>query len=459
MKKRILSVIIMSALVLSLTACGTSTDAPEATEGTEVTTTAAAEEEKTEAVTEAPAETEETTTEAPKEVPKITKYNEFSNSCLAFDVDGKGYVYNLADNKMYEIDTKKYKTEYIIAKGKIAISNDILFNLETGEVIADKKENGIEIIGKSYNTNSTGLGLHDTNYIPVMKIEESFNGNATCFGIVDTNGEWVLPLSSEYEICNSLWIKNNSKNDFYCSTGSLMNLCMDFDTSIYDFKNDKIIPLSDLVIDLNYNDYRSVAYSVSGDNIWLREDGYDYSNNFLYFTNPAKYDPITGELTKLYDGGIFNYLSYVDTESGACLFLDDDYNVLDYDLSKYFENNPKEIYGIQDYNEHIIIANVLNPQKDLYTIILSTDGSMVIEPIKGAGGRITGDYAVLTDGVGSSYIINYKTGETKKYTDDVLKIVDCDSETGKLLVLSDGAYYIADVSDPETLINPFEIAE
>ena len=53
MKKRILSAIIMSALVLSLTACGASTDAPEATEGAEVTTTTAvAEGEKTEAETE-----------------------------------------------------------------------------------------------------------------------------------------------------------------------------------------------------------------------------------------------------------------------------------------------------------------------------------------------------------------------------------------------------------------------
>ncbi|MBQ7835542.1 MAG: hypothetical protein IJ385_07130, partial [Ruminiclostridium sp.] len=107
MKKKILSVLLMSALILSMAGCGASTETPEVTtEGAEVTTTAAAEEDVAEATTTTAPETEAvtTTTEAPVELPEITGYKLFMNSCLSFSADGKNYVLNIADKKMYEYE-------------------------------------------------------------------------------------------------------------------------------------------------------------------------------------------------------------------------------------------------------------------------------------------------------------------------------------------------------------------
>ena len=70
--------------------------------------------------------------------------------------------------------------------------------------------------------------------------------------------------------------------------------------------------------------------------------------------------------------------------------------------------------------------------------------------------HIYGDYVINTY---ADYIVNCKTGEMKTYSDDSLRLEGFDSTSGKLIMESDGYYYLADITDPETLINPFEIAE
>lgn len=47
----------------------------------------------------------------------------------------------------------------------------------------------------------------------------------------------------------------------------------------------------------------------------------------------------------------------------------------------------------------------------------------------------------------------------KTYSDDSLRLESFDPTSGKLIMKSDGNYYLADITDPETLINPFEIVE
>ena len=95
---------------------------------------------------------------------------------------------------------------------------------------------------------------------------------------------------------------------------------------------------------------------------------------------------------------------------------------------------------------------------DVYTIILDKDGNRVVEPfINTYGGNFVmiGDYVM-----NGSRIINCKTGEIKEWADDyAYEIFNFFPEAEKLFVTFDGAYYIVDVSDPETLINPFEIAD
>lgn len=99
---------------------------------------------------------------------------------------------------------------------------------------------------------------------------------------------------------------------------------------------------------------------------------------------------------------------------------------------------------------------------------MKKDGSLIIDPIKGDNYNhfidIYGDYVIgtiygdLTDNT-ETYIVNCKSGEMKAYSDDSLRVFIFDSTRGKLFMKSNDYYYIAELEAPETLINPFEIAD
>ena len=200
MKKRILSTILMAAIMLSMAGCNGSTETSETTtEGAEVTTTTAAEEGTTEATTTVP-ETEETTTttEAPKETPKITSEPKIYNDCMVFEADGKNYVYNITDKAMYEYEGEGGIGDSI---GNIIRTDDKIYNLKTKEL---------------YDVKMHSVNLYDYN--PVYKVEESFDGDTYYFGIIDKNGEWVLPMSSDYAICEYKFT-----GDLYGVSSSLVN--------------------------------------------------------------------------------------------------------------------------------------------------------------------------------------------------------------------------------------------
>ena len=105
-----------------------------------------------------------------------------------------------------------------------------------------------------------------------------------------------------------------------------------------------------------------------------------------------------------------------------------------------------------DATEEYVIFIADGADGDRYVMILDKDGNRVVEPFESGSTQnayIIGDYAVVED-----KIINCKTGEIK-----TVDYEEISGYTGKMLVQSDGAYYLADISNPETLINPFEIAE
>ena len=95
MKKRILSAILMSAVILTTTACGgnTATEQPNSQQESEatsaITSTITTENQKqSEATPTTSAATTESTTEAPpKEVEKIKDYKLFQHGCLVFDIN------------------------------------------------------------------------------------------------------------------------------------------------------------------------------------------------------------------------------------------------------------------------------------------------------------------------------------------------------------------------------------
>ena len=425
MKKRILSAIIMSALVLSMTACGTSTDTPDTANSADVTTaateeaeTTAAEEEKTEATTTTPEETEATTTttEAPKEILKIKDSPGVYYDSMSFKVDGKNYVYNAVDNKMYECDVNKIS----FACGKMVVDNSYeLHNLETKESY-DLEAN---IDENSYKY---------TQYIPVCKTEENFDGDVNYFGIIDKNGEWVLPLSSEYAICKSEYFDHAGS-----ATASLVGMGPE---RVYDYKNDKMTDFVELYVSGQTNYLQACA--ISDDKVLC----YDSTASNCVFYNPSTGEktPVRGYYERTYPNKTFYFYEY--NNDGYFAILDKNFEVL-YEITGY--NNS----SVWDATENYVVLCAKGADSGYYMIILDKDGNRIVDPISGkaADAFITGDYAVV-----DKQIVNCKTGEIKTcpyYVYDVM------FEAGMIVVKNEGEYLLVDPADPDTLINPFEIAE
>ncbi len=427
MKKKILSVLLMSALVLSVASCGTSTETPETTtEGAEMTTTAAADEDVAETTTTTAPETEEvtTTTEAPKETPKITSEPKIYNDCMFFEADGKNYVYNIADKKMYEYNGE---SDVYGANGKIIINGSCLSNLETQETYD----------GKLFRTNSV------YEYNPVYKIEESFDGDTYYFGIINKNGEWALPMSSDYVICKDKTLFSTiallDSSRFVCSSSSLL-LSGDGKT-IYDWKNDKVVTAQELgktsIANVNGNIALICDWIIDPDNI-------------------ESYNTVTGESISIYD----EECKLLDTNSGKVIVVDykNEYMaILGDNFEKLYEITGYEARSVLDANENYVAFPSKGADGGNYIIILDKDGNRVVEPIsyKANTGFIIDNYVILGSGATPvEKIINCKTGEIIDY-----KCEQFSASTGMMVVESDGAYYLAHISEPDTLINPFEIAE
>lgn len=429
------ALIALLAALICLSSCGAK---PETAETEAATTTKAAEttvKAETEATTTAAETTEATTTtEAPpKELPKIKSSTYFTDGCMTFEADGKAYALNLVDKKLYEYDSKN--VDVATVAHNIALTNKgKIYNFATGE----------EYEGEYLITN-----IYLSEYNPVFKVDEGFDGNVNYFGVIDWNGEWVLPLTSESEICkNDLKKGSYNCSDFFFYDNYFPNV-------VFDFKNNRTY---------NSKDYGYWSTSdIHGKNT-LFNNGDDYG-----YYDLAKYNTNTGEITEIFkNAGYCEYTykmrswfshgtAFVNSNSGA-IILDNDFNVLNFNLSEY------KITKVLDATEDYVLFASENTNGDYYAVILKKDGSRVIEPIKCnknySTAYISGDYVVMLNLDSKDYVIDCKSGETKTYEDDkAYNIENFDTESGLMLVESDGAYYLADPSDPDTLINPFEFAQ
>lgn len=433
MKKKLLSAIILSALVLSLAGCGNESTPDEPTSAESQN---AAADDSTAEETTAPSETTEVTTEteAPKEIAKVTSCDKFGNGDMLISDGDKNYVYSITDNKMYTGDDEIFDN-IIAVGGKLALvrgdDKNYYYNLETNEKydVAPLYSNAESI----------------DEYNAVYKLEESFDGNVNYVGVINSDGEWVLPLSSDYEICQKDLYNIYSSLRTPC-TGSL--IWLDYD--VYDYKNDKIIKCNNTEISFDHFD------TIVGDKI-LGKNG----SGCL-----SEYNTQTGQASLISKDFNFNLKSFNayrgalgTTGSNLSFIWDNDGNIYDFDFSKY-----SDISALCDLTDKYIIFAATNENNAGYLIIANKDGSRVVDPIKGGDwsteAYIFDDYVVIKS-VGmfaddeNQYIINCTTGETTEYTN----IDNFDPETGKLLIKTNGEYYIADVSAPETLLNPFELAD
>ncbi len=462
MKKRILCVSLIAALIVSAAGCGEKAPA-ETTAKTETTTAAtetvnettaketAADENLTEETTTAETTAEATTEAPPKEVEKIKDYKLFQHGCLTFNINNDNYVYNAVDNKMYEL-SGDITARYINGKIIYIYARDNLYNIETGETYDFKSAGNRELTLKS---------------IPVYKVEESFDGDTLYFGIIDNNGEWILPLSADYAVC---------KTDHFDISSNSVSVIGENDSYLffkygkiyaYDYKNDKLLSAGDLNCgEIIYPD--SKYEYAPGNNLLLYKIG-GKSNIGLYNTQAGE-TKIFDEIVLVgYYTSILNrnekyaiFLSRDTTTIDQFAILDGNGNLLDCDLSEY------SVRTIYDATEDYILFSAVNPNGNYYTLITDKNGKSIVDPIKGADiyrshgkykAYIRGDYAICLLSSGGGYIVNCKAGEIKTYADDKISIEAFDKDSGMLLMKSDGAYYLADPADPETLLNPFELAQ
>lgn len=468
MKKKILSMALMAALVLSMVSCNGSTEAPQtktedsettatnedvATETTTEADTGEVTKETTEAVeTEATTTTTATTVEEPEiseELPTISKIRLYDNNHIYFyDADSVSYAYNLEENVMC-------KNGYGIIDGNLHVAEqrgfDIgykfpLYNLITNEYY-------------EYNC----LGNYD-GYNFVWKEESDFDGSAYYFGILDSNGEWVLPLSSDYEICNFDF--NGLRDKFY------YNVALRTDSSFCFYVDDSTKSDGDRIEIITY-DWKNDTLSYGTDNPALKALANGYGSTM--YTDPALYnDSIlvdyyyymyninNGEYTRLFDGGVLSYCG----DGVYIRYSDEQYTILGknfeklYDITEYTINTDNGGNLCIDATENYTAFEAEGADGKSYTIIIDKDGNRVVDPIPDTGLiAMSGDY-VITE----SEVINCKTGERKaqsfkKVYDEYKRIVNIVDNDGRVMVYSDDGYYFIDPADPDTLISPFELVD
>lgn len=431
--KKILCALLASAMLLGITACGT-TDAPEEREEKHTSSKQDKDNDDKEAVTvtsddpAAPAESSETdpapeAEQPPKELPVINDYT-MVDGCMIFTADGTDYVYNIAENKMYPTELTKIEGKEIRSiRGKVVLiatnrgTDPEYYNLETGE-----------FIGTTFSDNYGGV----CEYNPVYTYEESFDGAGYKFGVINSQAEWVVPLSNEYSICKY----KLSECQLY-STDGMVSIFRERNSYFYDFINDKNTDIKG-------------TYLQYGNKVLCERGG---ANLTVYDTTTGtSTDVVTNvRITNLQyttDGGVF----FQNEKDGSLIYVDSDFNVSELPLSEY------NIAEIKTVTNDYIAFSAKNSAGTRYSIITDRNGNRVMEPLERASIQISGDYALITGKyVDSWHILNLKTGEQTPIDKD--NFGGYDAASGKLILKKDGACYLATLDDPNTMINPFAICE
>lgn len=487
MKKRFLSIMLISALVASITACGdtaqtSSKDSSTASDllggisdseangnsgNAEITTTEITEGESAATTTPAPLSTTvkttktiiETTTTAEPEPPvedeKIKTVGQFydSNTLLFFTSEENQYVYDMDNNIL-----TKYEDE-----GFIQFADGNFAEVQHPDSYYNKLYNF-----KTKKFYDATWYYINAEYTPVILREESFDGDTYKFGVLDSNGEWTVPLSTDNPISEGY--KNTAGFLVPYASSLLVRLGND---RLYDWKNDKIININELNIpkpsDLPTETYSSnnpyglssvTIQSIYDDSVLLCAR---YSASALdgEYCSYVKYNVGTGEFTVLSEGYDIEMINIgYDRYSLANPFNGNVIDIIDRSFNKFVRYDLREYENVRfradsdntNVTEKYIRFSATNPDGVEYNIILDKDGNEVIEPFKDEYvGEIYGDYIKYDNAM-----LNCLTGETVEFE---YQFIDYVRQIDKYLVRVDKAYYFVDLSDPDTLIHPLNIAE
>lgn len=461
MKKRILAALVMSALVLSMAGCGGKSESGSSPaddtsgESISVSTENATLATEPTAADSSPADIA-TAEQSEAEEPKIEKYItdndvQLKDGYLTFAQDDTGYVYDIANKKMYDYDIKTLG-ENPVVRGKLAIGECGAYNLETKEVIASTYNDHLYSGSKVYIATDRRYDDPVDPYIPIVKVDSTPSGNTFSAGVINTNCEWVVPLSADNEL--SKIITDIERIYFNSDSGITYMVPGPGRGNPFYF---------DLLSDKNLGeDYYDKHLDEAGRNkVWGAFDSeralMGNITDWPSIKDVVMYNIKTGESVDYGEGVTYDLFQSLPNNKGYWwttneydhhLMFDNDGYKLDFniDYSKY------KISKIYDVTDKYVAFN-----SNGFLVVLGKDGNEVIPAEEATDGIITicGDIVVNRKRVssGEDFTIDLKTGEKKTFAETDFKKVD--SVSGMILVKNDNGYFLADPADPETLINPF----
>ncbi len=497
MKKRILSILLMSAMLLGMTGCNSGTEAPESTttDSAEVAaTTTAAKEDTVEATKEAveteatttTAKTEATTTttttteeivEEPVELPLVREiiYNYLPFYLSGTTTDNKPFVYNVAEKSVYIPDDDNELFMHYFRNHNCIIGNYALNTMPSEYVVITNYKScdyGLNEFNKDNEYENFKVLDHTIMPTVVVGSKEDFSGKVNYYGVIDENGEWLLPMTpTEIDIAEIDYdrllgegtriIKCTSEYIAYHTYNNKVNC---FDLSVYFYKEDRTVTYDNwCIVDgiirwpENGECFLVISLDEKGNRQAIRHNirtgeseiiSYEYFK--IFFENYRKY--------RTYDNGVItvykpNYSDFT--------FSTTEYN---YDLSEY------NGVSISEVNDNVVVFYADNPNGTSYRLIMKNDGTLIGEPVESKG-LITYLFddkilSITASGKDRSLkhekqMIDIETGEVTDISADyvVYSVIENEDGSCKLLVKSDNAYYYVDPSDFETLINVFEGVE
>ena len=392
--KKIVSMALIAALIVSAAGCGEKAPA-ETTAKTETTTAAtetvkettakeAAGENSAEETAETTAEAEETTTTAPEEASEYAGLSmsnplSFDNGSLYFEAsNGTKYLYQVAENKIYEINDDWTHNWNLFKTGDMIwvwyCDHDrptcyCVVNAATNEVMY-KEGNDDDLIFRNINP--------ETGRMLVTKVEEGFSGNSISIGVMNNKGEWENPLT-EFSIDG---VKTDDLNNCrYTLMGDYVLLSGRSMSYIYSFKDNKISEIEGF----DYDNIRNCCKN-------------DFDKVITKYGDVRIIDS-TGESKQIYSSSADGYfigdgivIQEHNTLKYTAVLSADDYKDMGFNLSEY------DVRGIHDVEENVIAFCAKNPDGDTYTIIMNKDGSFVTEPFKTkkvTDVTLCGDYAII----------------------------------------------------------------
>ncbi len=318
------------------------------------------------------------------------------------------------------------------------------------------------------NENQTFVGSWIEGRILVLEVVETFEGNTYAMGVMTETGEWLYPLSTDYP-----WLDSSMSRD---QVGTMF--------AYYRYLGDGIYEIGDYYFDMKNNhilqrlDYDKYAIPIDegkikgkyADNGWL-------CCAKLEDESMVSFNIATGEFVELCEGYETAWNAGYDVGYqvyGNGLFIrtqDNNVQVKNFagDIIAEYDMTPYKGWNIEGLTEErrFIICN--NGSGTKYACLINSNGSMEFEPQKLEDIVSGRDFDVHLDDNKLMLVNNghrifiYNIASKEMITKDIpYTIRGYLDESNTLFVEAEHpeygkGYYLADINDLDTLVNPFEM--